>query len=209
MGFFIVLLLQLVFVFVLSLAIAFIGLLIVYFIQSPRKGRLYLFAFHAPFVTCYAFYFCLLAASVFISQKYEVDSGVGDSWYVPLTGESRLEMIDLPEAASIMKGDKSIIDGVVKLYQYNDSVVWGKTFDKSCFIFNGDTLIYEKESILVAQRNQGQPIAWQATDTFYRDRKEAIAGTANNIALVASVAVALMVVWILKRIVLGKAKRKA
>jgi hypothetical protein len=54
--------------------------------------------------------------------------------------------------------------------------------------------------------NQGQPVAWQATDVFYRDRKEAIAGIANNIALVASFAVALMVVWILKRIVLGKAK---
>lgn len=114
----------------------------------------------------------------------------------------------MPETASIMKGDKSIIDGVVALYQYNDSLVWGKTFDKSCFIFNGDSLIYERESILVTQRHQGRPIAWQATDAFYRERREGITRTANNIALIACSALVLMIVWILKRIVLGKAKRK-
>lgn len=53
MGFLIVLLLQPVFVFVLNLVIAFVGLLIVYFIQSPRKGRLCLFAFFTPFITRY------------------------------------------------------------------------------------------------------------------------------------------------------------
>lgn len=209
MGFLIVLLLQLAFVFVLSLVIAFIGILVVFFIKSRRKGRLYLFAFFTPFIACYTFYFCLLGASVFISQKYEVDSGLGDIWYVPLAGESRLELIDLlPETGSIMKDDKSIIDAVVQLYQYNDSLVWGKTFDNSCFVFNGDTLIYERESILKAEWNQGQSIAWEDTDTFYQVRREAIAGNASNIALIACIGVALLVVWILKRIVLGKAKRK-
>ena len=209
MGFLIVLLMDLVFIFVLSLSIAFIGLLIVYFIQSPRKGRLYLFTFHTPFVTCFTFYFCLLGASAYISQKYEVDSGFEEICYVPLIGKSRLEMIDLPETASIMKGDRSIIDDVLKLYQYNDSFVWGKTFDKSCFIFDGDTLIYQRESILTAQWNQGKPIAWQDVDAFYRDRREAIAGNANKLALLACAAVALMVVWVLKCIVLGKSRRKA
>lgn len=42
------LLIQLVFVFVLSLVIAAIGLLVVYFIKTPRKGRLYLFVFFLP-----------------------------------------------------------------------------------------------------------------------------------------------------------------
>jgi len=123
--------------------------------------------------------------------------------------ESRLELIDLPETGSIMKDDKSIIDAVVQLYQYNDSLVWGKTFDNSCFVFNGDTLIYERESILKAEWNQGQAIAWEDTDTFYQVRREAITGNANNIALIACIGVALLVVWILKHLVLGKAKHKA
>lgn len=202
------LLIQLVLVFVLSLVIALAGLVLVYFIHTPRKGRLYLFAFFTPFIACYTFYFCLLAASVFISQKYKVDSGLGDVFYVPLIGQSRLEMIDLPENASIMNGDSTIIHGVVKLYQ-KDSVVWGKISDQSCFVFNGDTLIYERESILEAQRNQGRPIAWQDSYAFYLEKRAAIAGSAGNIALVVCLAVTLMLVEILKLIVLGKNRHTA
>lgn len=57
MGFLIVLLLQLAFVFVLSLVIAFIGILVVCFIKSPRKGRLYLFAFLHPLSPAIPFIF--------------------------------------------------------------------------------------------------------------------------------------------------------
>ncbi|GEM_PF-1357212 len=199
---------ELLLVLVVSLVMALVGLFVVSFIKSPRRGRLYLFAFFTPFIACYTFYFCLLGTSFYISQKYNVDSGFGTSWYVPLIGKSRLEISDIPQNAWIVQGDDSVVTSVAKLYP-NAPVLWGKTFDSSCFVLSGDTLIYERESILVAQRNHGQAIAWQDADVFYRDRRAAIVGKADTLALLACIAVALMVVWLMKRIVLGKNRPKA
>lgn len=207
MGFGMELLFHLVFVFVLSLAIALVGSLIVFFVRSKRKGRLYLFAFHAPFLVCYTFYFLYIVASMYIGQQYGVDEGLGDTWYVPLIGDSRLMIVDLPQNASILKEGRDIVYGVDMLYQ-NDSLVLGKTDENSYFAFNGDTLVYISESIAVSELNQGQVIPWTAADAFYREKKEAIAGNAYTLAMILCTVVCLMVVLVLKRIVLGKAKRR-
>lgn len=44
-------------VFVLSLVIALVGLLVVYFIKTPYKSLV-----PTPFIACYTFYFCLPVA---------------------------------------------------------------------------------------------------------------------------------------------------
>lgn len=207
MGFGLALLFQLVLVFILSLAIALVGSLIVFFIRSKRKGRLYLFAFHVPFIVCYTFYFLYMVASMYIGQRYGVDQGLGDTWYVPLIGDSRLQIIDLPQNTSIVKNDSDIVYGVSMLYQ-NDSLVLGKTAENTCFAFNGHTLVYIRDSIAVSELNYGRVIPWITTNAFYRERKEAIAGNAYTLALILCIMVSLLVVWVLKRIVLGKAKRK-
>lgn len=208
MGFGLALLFHLVLVFILSLAIALVGSLIVFFIRSKRKGRLYLFAFHAPFIVCYTFYFLYRVASMYIGQRYGVDEGLGDTWYVPLIGDSRLQIIDLPQNASIVKDGSDMVYGVSMLYQ-NDSLVLGKTAENTCFAFNGDTLIYIRDSIAISALNHGQAVVWTSADAFYRERKEAIAGNAYTLALILCTMVSLLVVWILKRIVLGKAKRRS
>lgn len=205
MGFGLVLLFQLVFVFVLSLALAIIGSLIVLFIKSKRKGRLYLFAFHAPFFACFTFYFFSLVAALYIGEQYDVDSGIGDTWYVPLAKDSRLLSIDLPGIASIERGGNVIVDDVVLLYQ-KDSLVFGKTDGNAYFVFKGDSLVYPQGEAALLAYNEGKPINWSPIEPFYQERRSAIAGRAETVALMLCVLISVGIVWVLKLIILRKGR---
>lgn len=91
-----VILIHLVGIFILSTAIALAGSVIVYCTgrKQTRPRRLF-FATAAPFTGLFSLYFFYLTAAVIISGLKDTDIGIGDTWYIPLSRDSRLLFITM------------------------------------------------------------------------------------------------------------------
>lgn len=133
MGIGIVILIHLVVLFLLSALMAAISAIITYAVSNKEKrNRKLLLAAVLPFIGLYTIYFTALFGSVIVSETKKIDIGIGDAWYVPLSNNSQLLFIDLPEQAYIEGNGKTVVSDVIEIQQ-TEHLILGKTSNSNYF----------------------------------------------------------------------------
>lgn len=127
MGIGFVLIVHLFFIGIVSCLIAAI-LLIISLIVSRKENRQRNIwsSIICPFVGLYTFYFCSLFGSGIVASIKNVDIGIGDAWYVPLSNNYQLLFIDVTDEAFIQNNDEIIISGVTEIQQAGNRII-GRT----------------------------------------------------------------------------------
>ncbi|MGC4128836.1 MAG: hypothetical protein QM564_04590 [Bergeyella sp.] len=205
MGIGFVILIHLIAIFILSIAVAVIASIIVYFVsKKERKKRKILLAFIAPFVGFYTLYICATIGSIVVSEAKNIDVGIGDAWYVPLENNSELLFIDIPEQASIRKNltGESVISEISHIEQ-NGNRVFGKTYDNTYFSYDTKTdelknFATEKE---LTASNSGKKIILKDAYDFYAEKRNEIAGVWLIVIGILSLIISIGVVYLLKEII--------
>lgn len=204
MGVGFVVLIHLVIIFILSLITAIIGSIIVYFLkrkQNPK--RKIFFAILAPFVGLYSLYICGIIGSSIVSEKFNVDIGFGDAWYVPLEDDFQLIFIDSPGQAFIGKDGQAVVSSVSEIEQ-NGNQILGKAYGNNYFSYNTKTnelKNFSSEDELVISNSNTKLKLINAFD-FYEAKKKEIVGVWFTIVGVFSVIISVSLVYLLKVIIL-------
>ena len=87
-----------------------------------------------------------------VSERYKVDTGIGDYWQAPINDHYYLFAIDLPETARVESyniQNQSIHERILHLWNTNDTTIV-LTKNRSMFLFQPhasaiDTIVYEAE----------------------------------------------------------------
>mgnify|MGYP003390649250 CR=1 FL=1 len=87
-----------------------------------------------------------------VSERYKVDTGIGDYWQAPINDDYYLYAIDLPETARVESyniQNQSIHERILHLWNTNDTTIV-LTKNRSMFLFQPhasaiDTIVYEAE----------------------------------------------------------------
>lgn len=136
----------------------------------------------------------------------DVDMGIGDAWYVPLSEDYRLLFIDIPEQAFIEHKDSTVLDNVSHVFQSEDKV-YCETWDSEYYMLNTtDGSLRKFDEVLEfrnAVPNNNKPLT--DVNSFYYERRDAIAGIWFIIAAVLSAGASVWVVYTLHRLIIGKA----
>lgn len=186
-----VILIHLVGIFILSTAIALVGSILVYCTGSKQtRPRRLFFATAAPFTGLFSLYFFYLTAAVIISGLKDTDIGIGDTWYIPLSRDSRLLFIDLPEQAYIEYKGQTIIDEVSHLDMTGDTVT-GQTYDHTYFIYNATTGTLQVSDKPSSDIPAVQTEAWD----FYIARKNALTGNWVVMAGMLAAGISVGIIW--------------
>lgn len=204
MGIGFVILLHFIAIFVISCIIAVISGLITFFVSNKdKKKRKVFLAVFTPFQGLYTLYILALVGSIIVSETKNVDIGIGDSWFVPLSENCQILMIDLPEQAYLQCDGQSIINDVSDIQQI-DNRVYGKTFNDEFFAFNmanNKFEIYSTETELIDEEKI-VTLDLIKTSKFYQDRRWEVSGTATIIVGILSLIITIMIIIVFCRLVL-------
>jgi hypothetical protein len=172
MGIGIVIIAHLFLIFILCSIISVFTSAITYFISNKiKRTRKIVFAGISPFVLFYALYFFGLFGLIIISRVKNVDVGIGDTWYVPLSNNYRLLFIDMVEYGDIEKNGKTVISEISLIQQNNNKII-GKTRQNNYFSYDTKTNelkenLTEKE--MISQNLDINPRLISAID-FYQNK---------------------------------------
>lgn len=178
MGIAFVLIFHLIVIGMLSGLIAIIGSLGCYFfsrIESRKRNILTMII--APFVALYIMYIVGLVGSGIVSEYKNIDIGIGDAWYVPLSNECQLWFIDVTEAGYIYRDNETVLSEVTHLQQV-DHKLFGKTAKDTYFSYDVvlNTLTeYATDEELISQNTDVKFNLIKAIE-FYGDKRNEIAG---------------------------------
>ncbi len=195
---------QLIFVFIVCIVLAIIGCLITYFVsKKTKRKRKLLFVFLAPFVGLFTLYFCALLGSIIVSGIKNIDIGIGDSWYVPISQKCELHFIDITDQGFISKNNEVVISEIVNIEQINDVFI-GSTLDKKYFKYNenSNSLTYFKSKDELA-KILNTKINLKNVFDFYIEKRNEIAGTWLIIVGIISLAISIGSVFILRMVVMN------
>lgn len=177
MGIGFVILVYLVSIFILSTIIAIIAVILVFaFSKKGKRRRKILFATISPYLTLYSFYILFLIGDIIVSVSKDVDMGIGDYWYVPISEDCKLSFIDLPENSFIECEDQTIINGISGI-QESGSEMYIDSDEDGYFRFDVPTqkmdtiTTFEYNSVVESRKLQ----MVKAYD-FYRKRIKSTAG---------------------------------
>ena len=204
MGILFSILIHFVAIFIVSCILAFVIGIGTYFMSNKNKKRRKIFlAIITPFQALYTFYIIALIGAIIISETKNVDIGIGDSWYVPISNSCRILMIDLPEQA-YLECDGSTIFSEVSHIQLQDNKVYGKILNDDFFSLNMTDRAskrYASESELKMKEKIAQ-LKLEETEKFYHQRKWEITGTSTILVLIISSLLTILTVFVFCRLVL-------
>ena len=119
-----------------------------------------------------------------VSERYKVDTGIGDYWQAPINDYYYLFAIDLPETARVESyniQNQSIHERILHLWNTNDTTIV-LTKNRSIFLFQPhasaiDTIVYEAEQQyldeIMAKMNLLENNAITPEDYFTKTQQEA------------------------------------
>jgi len=179
MGIGFVIALHLVLLGTLSLLIAFVSITLTYFFggKSKRKRKLFL-AGLIPFQFLFSLYILGLTGMGVVSSIKNVDIGIGDSFYVPLSNTCKILMIDSPTEATLLLDDEPKFSSITKITVTEEWVV-GSTSKGEYFGLNlqtGDVKSFES-SLHLLNHFQLENAKLFEVEEFYSKRKQEVAGS--------------------------------
>ena len=205
MGIGFVILLHLIAIFIVSLVISIIVGLLTYFLSNKEKRKQKVFAaILSPFFGLYTFYFVGLFGSIVVSEIKNVDIGIGDSFYVPLTDDCELRFIDSPEYAYIENNGQQIIQDVSRIEQI-DYQIFGKTKDNEYFSFDAkqnELKKFQNENELKVE-NSNRKIDLIEINHFYSNKKNEVAGLSLIIVGLISLTAGVTIIYMTKQLIVG------
>ncbi|MBW7913785.1 MAG: hypothetical protein H3C54_08860 [Taibaiella sp.] len=203
MGLGIVIIVHLIGIFILSLLIAAFARIVAYSISRKKSRKTGIITLISPFIALYTLYFAALAGSIIVSVYKKVDIGIGDAWYVPLSGTCQLLFIDVPENGFLECNGETIITDIAQI-QVGEDNIYAKTNEDHYFSFNvtNSSLIeFSNEADFIINTTIDKITLKNATD-YYFERRNEIAGTSLTIVGIISLLVSTFVVLIFIKIVL-------
>ena len=162
---------------ILSLILGLITLPFSYFLCKKQRKRKMVLSFLTPgvFIGIYAAssFVCMLIIAIILGS----DTGIGDSWSMPLKNGYELTSVDTPEYANINRRNdllkENLIEGITHTQVVGDSVI-GKRADGNYFIFNlqngdkEDNLSYQN----LTTKMKSRPITLVNNNTYYWEQRK-------------------------------------
>lgn len=165
--------------------------------KKENRKRNIVIAVLSPFIVLYTFVTSLLIGLIIVSENKGIDVGIGDCWYVPLSENSQLLFIDIPDAGYIEYSEQPVISGVTQLQQINN-IILGKTNNDTYFVYNTTTNNlneFKTENELISKNSNIKPNLIDA-NTFYSNKRNDIAGNALLFATVSSLIISLAALFL-------------
>jgi hypothetical protein len=169
--------------------------------KEKRKHKIFL-AFAAPFFGFFTFYFTVLFGSILISELKQVDIGIGDYFYVPLSKECKLGFVDTFEHGFIECNEKDVIQNISEIQQ-GDSRILGRTYDNKYFAFEIDRnelLEFTSEHELQTEHDKVDLID---VNKFYSEKRDSIVGYSMILVVVIAFISSIGIILMLKKAILG------
>ena len=204
MGIVFVILIHLIGIFILSAIIAFIGSIVTYFIsRKERRKRKTFFIIVSPFIGLYTMYFVALLGSIVLSGYKQIDIGIGDTWYVPLSNNCQLLFIDAPELGFIEHDNQTVISEVLQIQQMGNEV-YGKTNQGKYFSYNTTDNKLREFSNEIEFNNAvaNDKLILKTAIDFYYKRRSDIAGISQIVIGLVSLLSCILFVYLTRRIML-------
>lgn len=158
--------------------------------RSEHTWRKAFVASIMPFVFLYSFYFLLLFSAIIISSVKDVDVGVGDAWYVPVTEDHRILMIDIVDSGYLEFKDETLLSSIEFVHTDTNNLIFetsaGKLHSLNTYNGNLDEL---------KPGNYGFATSHSIRD-YYLERKRELTRGLNWVLGVTSVVLSLLITWL-------------
>ena len=166
-----------------------------------KRLRRVLTAVIAPFLGLFSLYFTALILGIIVSLLVGIDMGIGDSWYVPVTNTTNLSFIDTRDKGDLVCKYKNIpyVCDVTHLAQSGETV-YGQVADSTYFVYDAETYdlrCFDSETEFDAYTS-GANIELQSASSFYSSRVWQLAGVALILVAIFSIAVSLLLLFMLR-----------
>lgn len=188
-----VILIQLIVVFLISVIFAIIFSIISYFTKINKKRKI-IFSILSPFIFCFSLYFLALIGSGVVSRIKNIDIGIGDYWYVPLTENTKLSFIDLPENSYVEYNEKEQFTDVQKVAQIENDFYLKTSNDK---IY----LLTEKVNKISETKITKEPKFLTSWDFYIQKRNEKVGNLLIFVGII-SLGISIILVYLLRKILM-------
>lgn len=204
MGGFFALLLIVVFVFIVSLVVALIGFIVVFFASNKEKrNKRILFMFISPFIGFYLIFILSFIGIQIVLNYKKVDDGIGDFRTVPLNNKCSFSYIDLPQNSFLEKNNINVVSNISKLTEIGN-YIFLKLSDNTFYVYNSlnNKLIKIDRYTEFTKYNKGQKVNLLNVETFYNLNTKRVLGYWEELIISVSIIISFFVIYFLGKKIL-------
>lgn len=160
---------------------------------------------YAP-IFLYSSYFTAITGCIIVSEIKEVDIGIGDSWYIPLSTNSKLLFIDVLDNASIQKHDSCLVYNI-EMIAKNNELIFGTTKDSLQFTYNTisqNTTKTKANQKILTEKQLNSLI--HVKDFYYMEHEKIASYALNIVGIIALICgfLSTVILWKLSKFFLKK-----